>query len=330
MIRRRAVCQWLGAGAAVQSIASAQSPSRAYRLGELDFGHPYTAPAGSGPPPLPDPLTPELERLGLIAGANLAIDIRSAHGDLARLDAIAAELVANRPDVLFTGSGFACARALKNATKTIPIVFSAIGEPVAAGLVASLSHPGGNLTGGALPAELELKRIEILIEVLGQTAAVAVLTAPLPGGRMTPMRNALVASRLRVRFQEVRQAEDLAPAFEQMARQRIGGVAIVHSPFTWLHRSEIGMLLAKYRLPAIADVGPFIDPNVMITYSIDWAEVMRRAARTIHKILMGAKPADLPVEQIEKFEFVINVKTASALGVRIPTAVRLRATRVIE
>ena len=330
MIRRRALCQWLaGSGVALASGVAAQSTAKVYRIGELEYGRPDNLPAPSLPPP-PDVFRPELARLGLVEGVNLVIDVRTAHGDPALLDAAAAELVATRPDVLFTGSGFVSARALKNATTTIPIVFSAIGEPVAAGLVASLARPGGNLTGGAIPDELELKRVEILLEVLGASASIAMLTGPIVEGRMNRIRKQLADRNLHVRFPDVKRSEDLAPAFEQMARQRIDGLVIALSPFTGSHTPEIGELVAKHRFPAIADGLPYLDFGVMIAYSIDWPEVVRKAARTVYKVLMGARPEDLPVEQVEKFDFVINLKVAKALGVRIPTSVRVRATQVIE
>lgn len=330
MIRRRALCQWLaGSGVALANIAGAQTTGKVYRIGELDYGRPDNLPAPRLPPP-PDVFKPELARLGLVEGVNLVIDTRSAHGNPALLDAVAGELVATRPDVLYAGGGFATVRALKNATTTIPIVFAAVGEPVAAGLVASLARPGGNLTGGALPDELELKRLEILIEVLGASASIAMLTGPIPESRMNRMRNQLAARNLHVRFPDVKRSEDLAPAFEQMARQRIDGLVIALSPFTGSHIPEIGELVAKHRLPAIADGTPNLDFGVMIAYSVDWAEVERKAARTVYKVLMGAQPADLPIEQVERFDFVINLKVARALGVRIPPSVRLRATRLID
>ena len=180
MIRRRLLWQMLaGTGVAVATIGAAQTRAKAYRLGVLDIGRPDNLPDPPGPPP-PDEFVAELARLGLVEGVNLVTDVRSAHGKPALLDAVAAELVAARPDVLYTESGFFATRALKKATTTIPIVFAAVGEPVAAGLVASLARPGGNLTGGTIPAlELELKRVQLLIEVLGTSASVVQLTAPL-------------------------------------------------------------------------------------------------------------------------------------------------------
>lgn len=329
MIRRRALCQWLaGGGVALADTGAAQNTTKVYRIGELDYGRPDNLPPPRLPPP-PDVFRPELARLGLIEGVNLVIDTRSAHGDPALLDAVAAELVATRPDVLYTG-GFAATRALKNATTTIPIVFAAVGEPVAAGLVSSLARPGGNLTGGTIPDELELKRLEILIQVLGASASIAMLTGPISEGRMNRIRKQLADRNLHVRFPDVKRSEDLGPAFEQMAHQRIDGLVIALSPFTGSHTPEIGGLVAKHRLPAIADGTPYLDFGVMISYSIEWPQVIRKAARTVYKVLMGARPADLPIEQVERFDFVINLKVARALGVRIPTSVLVRATRIIE
>ena len=328
MIRRRLFCQALGsAGTACAAIARAQAPTRVYRLGILDYGRPPSLPDPVPPPP--DVFHAELARLGLVEGANLRSDARSAHGDPALLDAVAAELVATRPDVLYTDSGFAATRALKKATTTIPIVFGAMGEPVAAGLVASLARPGGNLTGGAVPSELELKRIQILFEVLGASARAALLMFPLPPRRHARFFEALGAARERLQIIEVNRSEDLPGAFEQMVRLRVGGVAVALSPLTGTHSPEIAALAVKHRLPGIGD-GPYADLGMLMSYSIDWQEVERNAANYVYKIMKGAQPADMPVEQVAKFDFVLNLKAARALGVRVPSSVMIRATRLIN
>ena len=326
MLRRRLFCQALaGTGVTVPAIAAAQAPARIYRLGHLVLGR-----ADDAPPPQPDLFVTELARLGWVEGINLVTDLRSARGNPALLDAIAADLVAAKPDVLFTGSGFVGARALKRATTTIPIVFGAVGEPVAAGLVASLARPGGNLTGGAIPVELDLKRVQILFEVLGTSATIVMLTTPLSEGRMAPFRRGLAATGLRLEFEEVRKPEDLAPAFERMARRRVAGLAVAPSLLTGSHYPEIAALAQKHRLPAIADGTDYTELGLMMSYSVDWSQVTRNAANYVHKILKGAHPADLPVEQAAKFEFVVNQRTARALGVRIPTSILIAATRVID
>lgn len=327
MLHRRLFCQALVAtSVSGAGISAAQTPARVYRLGHLTIGRLDSLPS----PPGTDPFKDELARLGLVEGANLVTDLRSARGDPTRLDALAAELVAARPDVLYTSSGFVAARALKTATTTIPIVFAAVGEPVAAGLVASLAQPGGNLTGGSIPVELELKRVQILFEVLGASASIALLTTPVSEGRMARFLVDLAATRLQLRFQEVRKYEDLVPAFEQMARERVGGVAVAQSLLTSSHQSEIAALVLKHRLPAIADGDGYTDDGLMMSYSINWPEVLRKAASYVYKILNGTRPRDLPIEQVASFDFVVNLKAARALGVRIPSSVLVAATRVID
>lgn len=329
MIRRRVFCQVLaGAGVAVTGAAAAQTQAKVYRLGVLYLGR-----ADNLSDKEPDPLVAELARFGLVEGVNLIIDARSAHGNPALLDAVAADLVAARPDVLLAGSGFIAALALKKATTTIPIVFH-VGDPVAAGLVTSLARPGGNLTGGTIPAELELKRIQLLIEVLGPSASIVHLTIPLSEARKASFLAALAATGMapgaRLQFLEVSKSEDLAPAFEQMTRQHVGGVAVRLAPLTATHSVEIAALAVKHRLPAIGNGTEYTDLGFLMSYSIDWSEVTRQIAKYVYKILKGAQPADLPIEQVTKFEFVVNMKTASTLGVRVPLSVLTRATRVID
>ncbi len=328
-MHRRMFCRALaGAGVAVTGAAAAQTQAKVHRLGILYLGR-----ADKVGDNQPDPLVAELARLGLVEGVNLIIDVRSPHGNAALLDAVAAELVAARPDVLLAGSGFISALALKKATTTIPIVFN-VGEPVAAGLVSSLAHPGGNLTGGTIPAELEFKRVQILIEVLGPSASIVHLTTPLSELRKASFLAALAASGMapgaRLQFLEVSKREDLAPAFEQMVRQRVGGVAVRLTPLTATHSEEIAALAVKHRLPAIGDGTDYTDLGFLMSYSVDWSEVLRQIAKYIQRILNGAQPGDLPIEQVTKFEFVVNLKTARTLGVRVPLSVLTRATRVVE
>jgi len=328
MIRRRVFCQVLaGTGVAVPAIGAAQTPVKVYRLGQLEIGRPDDPP---GPPDMrADPFVIELARLGLVEGVNLATDFRSARGNRALLDTLAAELVATRPDLIYTGSGYVGALALKKATTTIPVVFFAVGEPVAAGLVASLARPGGNLTGGTVPDELEVKRVQILFEILGASASVVLLTSPLAKRRRDGFVDALAARHARMQFMEVNKGEDLAPAFEQMVRQRVDGVAVVKTYLTATYDPEIVALTIKHRLPAIAD-GNSADRGMMVSYNVDYVELERKAASYVYRILKGAQPGELPIEQPTKFEFVINMKAAKAMGVRIPLPVLTRATRVID
>ena len=326
MLRRRLFCQALaGTGVVVSAAAGAQTPAKVYRIGVLTVGR-----ADDAPGPASDPFVTELARLGLVEGVNLVTDHRSARGNPDVLDRLAADLVATRPDVLYSGSGFASARALKKATTSIPIVFGAVGEPVAAGLAVSLAKPGGNLTGGSFPVELDLKRIQILLDVIGPSASVVLLTTPVAEGRMSFFLRDLAASGLRVQFQEVRKPEDLAPAFEQIARQRPGGVAVANSLLTASHQPEIAAMTLKHRIPAIGDGEGFAELGLLMGYSVDWREVERNAANYIYKILKGAQPGDLPIQQATRFDFVVNAKTARALGVRVPRSVLVAATRVID
>ena len=326
MLPRRLFCHALtGAGVVVWTAAAAQAPAKVYRLGQLTLGR-----EGDEPEPATNPFTTELARLGLVESVNLVVDRRSARGNPALLDSLAAELVTARPDVLFSSSGFATARALQKATKTIPIVFAAVGEPVAAGLAASLSRPGGNLTGGAFPVELDLKRIEILLKVVGASASIMVLTTPVSERRMSFFLKDLAASGLRVQFQEVRKADDFAPAFKRMARQGAGGVAVATSVLTGSHEQEIAALALEHRMPAIGDGDTFAGFGLLMSYSVDGAEIARNAASYVYRILKGDQPADLPIQQATRFNFVVNRKTARVLGVQVPSSILVAATRVID
>ncbi|MEP7057540.1 MAG: ABC transporter substrate-binding protein [Caldimonas sp.] len=330
MLGRRLFCQALaGTGVTVSAFGAAQTRTKVYRMGHLEIGRADESP---GPPsdPIAIEFETELARLGLVEGVNRITDYRSARGNPTLLDGLAADLVAAQPDVLFTGSGFVGARALKRATTTIPIVFAAVGNPVAAGLVASLARPGGNLTGGSVPVELDLKRVQILFEVLGASASIVLLTTPVSEPRMAWFLKDLTASRLRVKFQEVRKSEDLAPAFEQMARQRADGVAVASSLLTGTHQPEIAALAIKHRIPAIGDGTTFTDLGLMMSYSVDWLQVARNAANYLYKILNGAQPVNLPIQQVTNFDFVVNRKAARALSIRIPSPVLIAATRIID
>ena len=329
MIRRRMFCRTLaGAGIGVAYAAAGQTPAKVHRLGILVLGN------SEPPTDTRHPILAGLARLGLVEGVNLVADVRIAHGKPELLDGMAADLVAARPDALFTGGGFATARALKKATTNIPIVFAAVGEPVAAGLVASLARPGGNLTGGTIPAELEIKRVQILMEVLGANASVVNLTGPLSEARRAALLEALAPTRkvlgTRLRLVEISKSEELDPAFEQMARERVDGVAIRLTQVTAPNGPKIIALAAKHRLAAIADGNHYTDAGLLMSYSIDWSEINHNATNYVYKILMGAWPADLPIQQPSKFDFVINMRTARTLGVRIPPSVLAMATRVTD
>ncbi len=312
---------------ATRQVSIAQA--RVYRLGILEIGE-ASQPSGEM-----SAFVDQLTRRGLVEGGNLVIDRRFAHGDRTLLDRLAAELVALKPDVIFTASGTVGALAARKATKTIPIVFDASNNPVAAGLVVSLPHPGGNLTGNALfGLQLDAKRLQILREVVGDRSSIAYL-----GGRLrdetqrqelTELSAADARSTGAVKYFAANSADTFAQAFERMARERIDGVVIGASPVAAASRQVIAGLVAQYRLPAIADGRGYAEAGLLLTYTADFVELYRRAADYVSKILKGARPDDLPVEHASRFEFVINLRTAKALGIRLPRSVLARADTVID
>jgi putative ABC transport system substrate-binding protein len=311
---------------AVPRLGRAQAKS--YRLGILEIGD-SSQPSGEM-----NAFVEQLTRLGVVEGVNLTVDRRYAQRDRTRLDSLAAELVALKPDVIFTASGTLGALAAQKATTTIPIVFDASNDPVAARLVASLPRPGGNLTGSALfGSQLDIKRLQILGEVVGDRSLIAVL-----GGlyleesqkRQLAELAAAVGPSTRLRYFSADGPDSYAPAFEQMARERIDALTIIASPVVSASRRLIAGLAEKHRFPAIADGRAFAEAGLMLTYTTDFAELYRRAAEYVAKILKGASPDSLPVEHVSRFELVVNLKTARALRVRIPKSVLARADDLIE
>ena len=308
--------------------ARAQPVKKAYRLGILCVLFQRDAYASEL---LPD-IMAGLARHGIVEGTNLVIDYRFADGEISRLEPLARELVALQPDVIFSWGGTRAALATKKATTSIPIVFEAVGDPVAAGLVNSLSHPGGNLTGNAVfGGELDLKRLQMLSEALGRPADLAVLGDSQGDSiRKSYLDRSLDLGGAKLHFFEAGKTQDLSDAFEQMARLRVAGVLIAHSPFTSANYAAIAQHIARHRLPAIADGAQFADAGILLTYTTDWRALFQRSADYLQRILKGTKPADLPVDRASRFEMVINVRTARALGLSLSPSFRLRADRVIE
>lgn len=307
----------------------AQTLGRVYRLGILAMGAPTDVDEGG------DAFDVELARLGFVKGVNLIVDSRFALSDRSRLDALALELVALKPDVILSTSGTRGAEALKKATTTIPIVFGASNDPVGAGLVESLARPGRNLTGSIVfGAQLDLKRLQILAEVLGKGATLAVLDGALGDARQREYRDHVGPNSFTpvtaLHFVEVNKKADIAPAFERMARLRVNGVAINFSPLTAVNMDLIGGLVVQHRLAAIADGAGYARAGVLLAYSTDIGDLDRNAARYVAKILNGANPAELPVEHASKFSLVVNLKAARTLGVRVSRSVLARADVVIE
>jgi putative ABC transport system substrate-binding protein len=310
--------------------AEAQQAAKVARIGFLWFN---VAPN----PHLPEAFLQGLRDLGYVEGRNVVIEYRDAEGKSERLPALAAELVALKVDVIVAPSTPA-ALAAKQATRTLPIVFTGATDPVTDGLVTTLARPGGNVTGLSTTTAPEIlgKRLELLKQAVPGVTRVAVLWQPGSQGERTNkdmLKGAEVAARaLGVRLQvvEVRGPAEFERAFSDMTRARAGALTPVGgSPF-FNERRRLVDLAAKNRLPAVYSNREFVDAGGLMAYGANIADLFRRAATYVDKILRGAKPADLPVEQPTKFEFVINLKTAKALGLTIPPSLLLRADEVIQ
>ena len=264
------------------------------------------------------------------------IEYRSAEGKLERLPALAAELVALKVDVIVAASTLA-ALAAKQATRTLPIVFAAAGDPVTSGLVTSLARPGGNVTGlSFFSPELVGKCLEQLKQAVPEVSRVAVLWQPGGPGERTEkdmLKAAEVAARalgVRLQFVEARGPEDFDRAFSDMTRARAGALTVLPSTMFFNERRRLVDLAAKNRLPAVYPWREYVEAGGLMSYGPNVPDLFRRAATYVDKILKGAKPGDLPVEQPTKFELVINLKTAKALGLTIPQSLLQRADQVIE
>ena len=274
--------------------------------------------------------------LGYVEGRNVVIEYRSADGQLNRLPALAAELVALKVDVI-VAPGTPAALAAKQATRTLPIVFPVAVDPVQSGLVTSLARPGGNVTGlSAVAAELVGKCLEQLKQAVPGVSRVAVLWHPGGLGERTEkdmLKGADVAARaLGVRLQvvEARGPADFDRAFSDTTRARAGALTVLSSTMLLGERRRLVDLAARNRLPAVYPQREFVDAGGLMAYGPNVADLFRRAATHVDKILKGAKPGDLPIEQPTKFELVINLKTAKALGLTIPPSLLQRADQVIE
>jgi putative ABC transport system substrate-binding protein len=274
-----------------------------------------------------------LHERGYVEGKNIAVEFRAAEGREERLPALAAELVSLNVDVIIA-PGTASARAASQATKTIPIVYTGGADPVAIGLVASLARPGGNVTGvTSLSRELTGKRLELLKETFPNASSVAVLTRgvnPVTTELLKDTEAAAKTFRLRLQILEVPGPNDFEKAFSAIRRERAGALIELPSPLFHSNRKRIVEFAAKNRLPSIFHSRDFVDAGGLMCYGEHNAELVRRVAYYVDRILKGAKPADLPVEQPTKFELVINLKAAKQIGLTIPPNVLVRADKVIR
>jgi ABC-type uncharacterized transport system substrate-binding protein len=310
--------------------AGAQQAAKVARIG-------FLSPNLAASPHRPEAFRQGLRDLGYVEGRNLVIEYRDAEGKVERLPALAAELVALKVDVIVTGGSTIAALAAKQATRTLPIVFAAAGDPVTSGLVTSLARPGGNVTGlSSLFPELVGKRLELLTQAVPGVSRVAVLRLPGALGERTAkdmLTGTEVAARaLGVGLQvvEARGSDDFDRAFSDMTRARAGALTVLPSNMFLREHRRLVDLAAKNRLPAVYPSREFVDAGGLMSYGANFADLFRRAATYVDKILKGAKPADLPVEQPTKFELVINLKTAKALGLTIPPSLLQRADEVIQ
>jgi putative ABC transport system substrate-binding protein len=279
-----------------------------------------------------EPFRQGLQSLGYVEGKNVVIEYRYAEGNLDRLPDLAKELVSVKPDVIVT-TATQGVLALKNATRTIPIIFVGVNDPVASRLVDSLAMPGGNVTGlSALAPELSGKRLQLLKEAVPTITRVAFLWGS--GGRATPLvKETQAAARalgLQCQSIEVRDSKGLDSAFEAATKEHAQALLISAAPIINTHQARIVEFAAKNRVPAIYAGAEFVDAGGLMSYGPSYTDLYRRAAIYLDKILKGAKPADLPVEQPKKFEFIVNLKAANQIGLVISQKVLARADRVIR
>ena len=325
---RRAFTITAASLAALPSGGSAQTPQKVFRIGTLETspftyrGRAYAA------------FHEELRKRGYVEGQNLAIERRDAGGQVDRLPALAAELVALRPD-LIVASAPQPNRALKGATSTIPIVMVGVADPVQLGLVESLARPGGNVTGVAtmVPKGFDGKLLQLLRDTVPTATRVAVLINPTNEMHRIGARDRLLnATRLGIHLQvlEVTTAEAIEPAIAAAVRDRCQALQVVADPLFNFPTQRLPQLAARAGLPTIFMLRAQAEAGGLMSYGTNIADLYRRGAVYVDKILKGARPADLPVEQPTRFELVVNLKTAKALGLTIPPSVLLHADEVIE
>ena len=309
--------------------AHAQQTGKIFRIGFLDGS---TAAGMAG---LVDAFRQELSKLGWTEGKNITIEYRFAEQKPERLPELAGELVRLKVDLIVVADT-PSASAAKKATSTNPIVIAQAGDPVGAGLVASLARPGGNVTGlVSLSPELNTKRLEILKDAVPKLSRVGLLRPPgtstITDLQLKELRPAAVT--LKLKLEEIKtqpDAKGLESAFQTAKQKQVGAIMTTSSRSFFAERKRIVELAAKYRLPAIYPQKEFVDAGGLMSYGVDYTDLYRRAAGYVDKILKGAKPADLPVQQATKFEFIINLKAAKQIGLTIPNHVLERANRVIR
>jgi putative ABC transport system substrate-binding protein len=327
MNRREVITVLGGAAVAWPFAADAQEAGKSYRIG-------YLALLPGENALLVKPLLERLKELGYSESGNVMFDYRSAEGRPERLPSLAADLVRTRPDVLIAGYGTLSAQAAKAATAAIPIVFTSVGDPVGAGLVASLNRPGAHVTGLTSQAsDIVGKRLQIIDDIIPDKQLIAVLLnpdTPFSALALQELRTAAGIVRQRVEVFEARTADQVTASIESAVRAGAAGLITLEDPLLLSVRRPIVELTAKVRLPTVYGNRDFTDAGGLMSYGVDRRQQNRRAAEYVDKILKGAKPAELPVEQPTKFEFVVNLKAAKALGLTVSASLLSLADEVIE
>jgi putative tryptophan/tyrosine transport system substrate-binding protein len=326
-MRRRDFLGVLSGAVALPLTVEAQQSARSYRVA-------YLALLPGEDTTLAKPFLERLQELGYHEGKNITFVYRSADGRPERLPQLAAELLQARPDVLVTGFGTLAAKAATGATSTIPVVFTMVGDPIGAGLVASLSRPGANVTGFSdLASEFATKRLQLLQNLVPDHRLIAVLgnpDTPFTALALKQVETAAAANHQPLAVFEARTLDEVSASIGAAIKSGAAGLMTLDDPLLLSARQQIVKLLADARLPAIYGLKDFVEANGLMSYSMDRPQMSRRAADYVDKILKGAAPADLPVEQPTKFELTINLKAAKALGIDIPSAMLAIADEVIE
>ena len=305
----------------------AQQPAKIPRIG-FQSDSPFTSIAARI-----DGFRQGLHEFGYIEGKNIIIEWRSSEGKTERRNEIAAELVRLKPDVIVS-AGPSVTRALREATTTIPIVMAQDSDPVGNGFVASLAKPGGNITGlSAQASEMSGKKVEIMKEIVPKLSRMAIIGNSTEPGDALALRETVRAAgayQIYLSYLDVQDAKDIEPVIRTAAKGHADALMVLGNPIFNLQRQQVIDLVVKHRLPATYTQPEYVEAGGLMTYGTNYPELFRRAATYVDKILKGAKPADLPVEQPKKFELIINLKAAKQIGLTIPPSVLARADKVIR
>jgi putative ABC transport system substrate-binding protein len=326
VISRRTLIRRLSAVGILAPIAAyTQTLAKAARVGVLMTTNPVAASH------IVVAFADGLRDLGYVEGKNLSLEYRWAEGTPKRFAELAADLVRQRVDVIVASSQ-AAVLAVKQATTTVPIVMVNATDPVEAGLVASLARPGGNVTGLSqqITADIRRKQLQLVKELLPRASRVAVLRSPATAVDLQDYETAGRTLEIQVQLVNVRDRDDLKRAFAAIARDRVNSLIVPADPFLFTERQRVAELAREHRLPAMCSTREAAEAGALMAYSVRLTEQFRRAALYVDKILRGASPATLPVESPSQYELVINMKTAKALGLTIPSSLLLRADQVIE